>query len=154
MSLPMRAKIVFAAIVLLLPVPAHALCTSFGVSASVLDFGVYDPGAAADTASTGSVSVQCGIGVLPAFAVSLSKGSGSYAQRTMVNGANLLNYNLYADSGHMTVWGDGTNGTVTQSLTGIIALGATTYTVYGLVGGGQRPAPGGYSDTITVTVTF
>lgn len=150
----MRAEIAFAAIVLLLPVPAQAVCVSFGVTASLLDFGVYDPGAAGNAASTGGVSVQCGIGILPAFSVSLSKGSGSYAQRTLTNGADRLNYNLYADGGHTMVWGDGTGGTVTQSLTGIITLGATTYTVYGLVGGGQHPAPGGYGDTITVTVTF
>jgi spore coat protein U-like protein len=150
----MRAEILIATGFLLLPVPARAICTSFGVTASLLDFGVYDPGSAGDMASTGSVSVQCGIGILPAFSVSLSKGSGSYAQRTLKNGANTLNYNLYADGGHMMVWGDGTGGTVTQSLTGIITLGATAYTVYGLVGGGQRPAPGDYSDTITVTVTF
>jgi spore coat protein U-like protein len=150
----MRAEILVATAFLLLPIPAQAICTSFGVTASLLNFGVYDPGAAGNLSSTGSVSVQCGIGVLPAFSVSLSKGSGSYVQRTMKNGANTLNYNLYADGGHMMVWGDGTGGTVTQSLTGIITLGATAYTVYGLVDGGQRPAPGNYDDTITVTVTF
>ena len=39
----MRAENMIFASALLLPVPAQALCTSFGVSATALDFGVYDP---------------------------------------------------------------------------------------------------------------
>jgi len=138
----------------LCPVPACALCTSFGVTATALDFGVYDPAAGTSVSATGTVAVRCGIGVLPAFNAALSKGRGSYAQRTMTNGADRLDYNLYADAAHMTVWGDGTSGTVVQSLTGIITLGTTDYTVYGLMPAGQYPAAGAYGDTITVTVNF
>jgi spore coat protein U-like protein len=138
----------------LLPTAANALCTSFGVTATALNFDVYDPAAGGATAATGTVTVQCGVGLLPSFSVALSKGGGTYAQRMMVKGADELNYNLYADSAHMMVWGDGTGGTVTQSLTGIITLGSTKYTVFGLVDAGQYPAPGTYSDSITVTVNF
>jgi spore coat protein U-like protein len=150
----MRIESIAALFLFALPLPAQAICTSFGVTATALDFGVYDPAAAAPTASTASVKVQCGVGILPAFSVSLSTGSGSYAQRMLHNGTDGLAYNLYADAAHMTVWGDGTDGTVTQDLTGIITLGATTYTVYGLADPGQHPAPGSYADSITVTVNF
>ena len=139
---------------LLLPLPAQALCTSFGVTATALDFGVYDPGAAGPTLSTASVTIRCGVGILPAFSVGLSTGNGSYAQRALRNGTETLGYNLYADAAHMTVWGDGTGGTVTQDLTGLITLGATSYTVYGLADAGQHPGAGPYTDTITVMVNF
>ncbi|HEX7727175.1 MAG TPA: spore coat U domain-containing protein [Rhizomicrobium sp.] len=150
----MRAENMIFASALLLPVPAQALCTSFGVSATALDFGVYDPAGTAATQSTGSVTVECGIGVLPSFTIALSKGHGSYTQRAMAGTAGMLNYNLYADAAHMTVWGDGNDGTVTQGLSGLIALGSTKYTVYGLAPAGQYPAPDTYSDLITVTVNF
>jgi spore coat protein U-like protein len=138
----------------LYPASASALCTSFSVTATALDFGVYDPAAGTPVSATGTVAVRCGIGVLPAFAVVLSKGGGSYEQRTMTKGADRLDYNLYADAAHMMIWGDGTSGTIVQSLTGIITLGTTDYTVYGLIAAGQYPAPGAYGDTITVTVNF
>jgi spore coat protein U-like protein len=147
-------ELVWLAGLALLPTSAQALCTSFGVTATALNFDVYDPAAGAATAAAGTVTVQCGIGLLPSFSVALSKGGGTYAQRVMANGADALKYNLYADSMHMTVWGDGTDGTVTQSLTGIITLGSTNYTVFGLVGAGQYPTPGTYSDSITVMVNF
>jgi spore coat protein U-like protein len=150
----MRFETLIAVLAMLWPLPAGAICTSFGVSATTLDFGVYDPGSASPTQSNGSVTVQCGIGVLPSFTVSLSKGGGSYAQRQLANGTDRLDYNLYADGAHMMVWGDGTGGTVTQGLSGLITLGATTYTDYGLADRGQHPAPGMYGDTITVTVNF
>jgi len=138
----------------LFPASAHAICTSFGVTATALDFGVYDPDASGPSSSTATVTVQCGVGILPAFSVALSSGGGTYAQRFMINGTERLNYNLYADAAHMTVWGDGTGATVVQSLSGLITLGSTRYTVYGLIDSGQYPAPGGYSDTITATVNF
>ncbi|HEY8949744.1 MAG TPA: spore coat U domain-containing protein [Rhizomicrobium sp.] len=148
----MRCESIAFALGMLWPGSALAICTSFGVTATSVDFGVYDPSGTTET--TGGVAVQCGIGVLPAFTVGLSKGSGSYAQRQMLNGSDKLTYNLYTDAAHMTVWGDGTGSTVTQGLSGLITLGSTTYTVYGLVDAAQYPAPGPYTDTITVAVNF
>jgi spore coat protein U-like protein len=150
----MRIERLAAAVLFALPLPAQAICTSFGVTTTPLDFGVYDPGAPNPTPSTGDVTIQCGVGILPAFSVALSAGTGSYTQRTLRNGTDALNYNLYADAAHMTVWGDGTGATVTQNLTGLITLGSRSYTVYGLADPGQHPAPGPYVDTITVIVNF
>jgi spore coat protein U-like protein len=150
----MRIERLAAALLFALPLPAQAICTSFGVTTTTLDFGVYDPGSSSPTASTGNVTIRCGVGILPAFSVALSVGNGSYTQRTLRNGTDALDYNLYADAAHMTVWGDGTGATVTQDLTGLITLGSTSYTVYGAVAPGQHPAPGSYVDTITVIVNF
>lgn len=137
---------------LLLSCPAQAVCTSLAVSATPLDFGVYDP--SVTRASTGTITVQCGVGILPSLTITLTAGSGSYAQRRMQLGPDALNYNLYVDAAHMTVWGDGSGGTATQGLSGLISLGSTDYTVYGLMDAGQYPAPGNYTDTIVVGVIF
>jgi spore coat protein U-like protein len=69
----------------------------------------------------------------------------------MTSGANTVNYTLYSNSGRTTVWGN-TVGTDTQAATGNGS--AQSYTVYGRVPSQAAPAPGTYSDTITVTVTY
>jgi spore coat protein U-like protein len=135
---------------------AQAVCVpSLSVSATTLDFGVYDPGATSSTKSTGKVTVQCLVGVLPSFSVALSTGnSGSYATRQMANGTDRLDYNLYTDSNHTMVWGDGTGTTSTASFSGLISLLSTSFVVYGRMPRAQYPAPGTFTDTITVTVTY
>jgi spore coat protein U-like protein len=145
-----------AVILLLAPNAAMAACIpSLSANASVVNFGVYDPGAAMSTRSTGTITLQCLIGLLPSFTVALSTGgSNSFTTRTMTNGSSTLNYNLYVDSNRMMIWGDGTGGTSTQSFGGLLSLGSINFTAYGRVPKGQYPAPGSFSDTITVTVIY
>ena len=66
-------------------------------------------------------------------------------------GGALVNYTLYSDTNRTTVWGQ-TIGTDTVSASGSGA--AQSYTVYGRVPVQTTPAPGAYTDTITVTVTY
>ncbi len=69
----------------------------------------------------------------------------------MAKGADRLNYNLYTNSSHTIVWGDGTGVTVTVSGNAATA----SHTVYGRIAGSQNAARlGAYTDSITVTVTF
>jgi spore coat protein U-like protein len=138
------------------PDAAQTACIpSLSVGATALSFGVYDPGSASSIKSTGTVTVECLVGVLPSFTIALSAGnSGSYAVRQMSNGSDRLNYNLYTDSNHTVVWGDGTGATSTDSFAGLISLLSTNFTVYGRVPHAQYPAPGTFTDTITVTVTY
>lgn len=88
------------------------------------------------------------------YNIGLDAGTGTgatVAVRKMTSGANAVNYSLYSDSGHTTVWGN-TVGTNTVAATG---NGSTqSYTVYGRVTAQTTPAPGTYTDTITVTVTY
>ncbi|HXS20313.1 MAG TPA: spore coat protein U domain-containing protein, partial [Steroidobacteraceae bacterium] len=84
------------------------------------------------------------------YTVSMSAGSGTLTSRVMKSGGSQLDYNLYTNSTHTTIWGDGTSGTVKVSAT---SLGAT-YTVYGLIPALQNVPVGSYSDTVTVTVTY
>ena len=88
----------------------------------------------------------------------LSSGFGSFAQRAMVSTRlGRLSYNLYTNSGHTIVWGDGTGGS--RVATGTINFplfgdGTATLTVFGQVPKQAPPAPASYADFIVATVTF
>ena len=146
------------------PMPAFALLCgqevgTIVVSATPVNFGIYDPSSISSTSANGSVSIECGIlgvDVLPSFAVSLSVGqAASYAPRKMLSGPSSLSYNLYTTASHAIVWGDGTGGTSTNAYDGLISLlASTSLTVYGSIPAGQYVISGSYTDTIVVTVTY
>ncbi|MFP5305643.1 MAG: spore coat U domain-containing protein [Gammaproteobacteria bacterium] len=141
-------------IVLLLPLTAQAQLASCSVSTLAVSFGAIDPGQASATDAAGTVTVTCsGLSLIP-YDVALSAGSGAYAQRTMRSGASTLNYNLYTSPTYNTIWGDGSGGTsrVSGSITLLVNPGV--HPVYALVPGNQNVAPGTYTDSITVTVTY
>lgn len=122
------------------------------VSATTLTFTAVGVIAANDDAST-TLSVQC-TNTTP-YNIGLSAGLGTgatVASRKMTGtGGALVNYTLYSDTNRTTVWGQ-TVGTDTVSASGSGA--AQPYTVYGRVPVQTTPAPGAYTDTITVTVTY
>ena len=127
------------------------------VSATNIAFGNYTPGGGA-LAGNSTISVKC-TKTTP-YTVALNAGAGTFAQRTMANGAESLQYNLYTTAGFATVFGDGTAGTATGGGAGTgLGAAAQTYTAYGQLpdnAANQNAAPLGtnYSDTITVTVTY
>ena len=90
--------------------------------------------------------------------ITLTAGSGTFAQRVMKNGSNSMNYNVYKDSGYSQVWGDGTSSTVTSSWVGAYDNGTTVavpFTLYGKIPALQyNVVPGSYTDSLTVTVTY
>ena len=131
---------------LVLPGLAHA--ASCSVSVLNVAFGGYDVFQQQDTETTGSVNVTCDSST--SYAISLSAGLGTFAARTMTNGSQQLDYNLFTDPQRLTIWGDGTSGTVTVSATAT----SGSYTVYGMIPARQNVRAGSYSDTITVTVTY
>jgi spore coat protein U-like protein len=147
---------------------AGAASTSFMVSATVesacavsanpLSFGSYRPGQGSALANT-TLAVRCARGT--PFTVALDAGSGgsSVARRLMTFGSYRLEYNLYTTPARTTVWGDGTQSSATVSGTGHgLSIGqAIVQTVYGQVPdivGNQDLAPGLYTDTIRVTVSY
>lgn len=155
---------------LLAPGVSLAGCTGVGlfgcsatVSATTLAFGNYDPAAATPKDNTSTVTVAgtvTGVGILVtlSFTISLDAGSaGNIASRQMVGpvGATPLGYNLYTTNARSTVWG---LNSVSDSYSAVAAIGGTTtprpHTVYGRIPAGQYVAPGPYSSTITVTVTY
>ena len=120
-------------------------------SASTLNFGSQGV-LIANVDQTSTLQVQC-TNTTP-YNVGLDVGTGTGATaavRKMTSGSNTVNYSLYTDSGRATVWGH-TVGTDTVAATGSGA--SQSYTVYGRVTAQTTPAPGTYSDTVTVTVTY
>tara|TARA_B100000989_G_scaffold298840_1_gene290387 strand:+ start:57476 stop:57916 length:441 start_codon:yes stop_codon:yes gene_type:complete len=145
--------------------PAFATCVGLGCSCSVsttaTNFGIYNPIAIVSAQSNGIVTVTCSalvVSALVAYTVDLSTGSsGTYAQRTLQSGPTNLNYNLYTNSSHTLVWGDGTAGTnrISDGYTiDILAPIVRDYTVYGLIPAQQAVGTGTYQDSIMATVTF
>lgn len=145
------------------PALSQTATTQFGVqitieaecqinSATDMNFGTVG---VIDTAveATSTIAVQCTSGT--PYDIGLNEGVGTgatVATRFMTgpDGGAVL-YSLYTDPANTDVWGDtaGTD-TVTGSGTGTEQL----YTVYGEVPPQDAPAPGTYTDTVTVTITY
>ncbi|HXE80604.1 MAG TPA: spore coat U domain-containing protein [Vicinamibacterales bacterium] len=130
----------------------EAACT---VSATGVSFGSYDILSPTPDDSTGSIVILCSPGDKN-IQVSLSTGSsGTYTARTLVNGSDVLLYNLYSDAARTVVWGDGTGGTsvlLIPNWTG--GRKPKTYVIYGRMPAQQNAAAGTYADSIVVTVDF
>ena len=122
------------------------------VNATPLSFGSYDASAASPNDATSTVTATCSNSTV--FDVSLDEGLGSalVTTRKMTNGGNTLSYNMYTTSARNTIWGNGTIGSATQS--GVGDGTGQVFTVYGRIPQGQYVTPGGYSDTVTATVTY
>ena len=127
--------------------------TSCTVSATPVAFGSFNPFGATVT-STGTITVACSSGSKNAtYTIALSTGnSGSFATRQTSTSMPYLSYNLYTTSGYTSIWGDGTGGSVT--VTGTDTTATNNYTVYGQLPTPQGVTPQGYTDNITVTVTY
>lgn len=106
-----------------------------------------------DHTATSTVSVTCTDGA--PYTLALDDGQNPDTIRRMVDGGatNYVSYDLYSDSGHSTLWGDGTNfgDAVTAEGNGQ----EQDVTVYGRVEAADNattPPAGSYSDTVTVEV--
>lgn len=138
-----------------LTVSAHVLdaCT---ISAASLNFGDYDPTAAADLEPAPSnITVQCTNG--STFTIDLGLGShATGTTRQMSGGAAgstaLLRYELFEDAARTTAWATGTQ-THTANTAGA-GLSSYTVPVYGRIPAGQIVSTGNYTDSVTMTVQF
>jgi spore coat protein U-like protein len=130
---------------------AQASCT---ISATSVSFGSYNVfnGTALD--STGTVTFRCNNQSFN-ISVALTRGASStYSPRTMLKGAEALNYNLYRNAARTTVWGDGTSGTSQYTNANPPNNSNVNLTVYGRIPAGQDVSAGGYSDTVTAVINF
>lgn len=146
------------------PAFAGTTSTSLGVSATVnancsvvanpVAFGIVDTLSATPVLGTGSIDVTCTSGTGWTATADAGAGSGAtLATRRMTFSGNTLDYMLYRDAGRTQVWGDGTSSTFTVTGTGSGAL--QSFNVYGRVPGSQSSAPpGGYNDTVGITITY
>ena len=120
-------------------------------SAATLNFGTQGI-LTANVDQTSTIAVTC-TNTTP-YNVGLDAGTGSgatVASRKLTSGGATLNYTLYSDSGRTTVWG---NTVSTDTLAGTGNGASQSLTVYGRLFSQTTPAPGTYTDTITVTVTY
>jgi spore coat protein U-like protein len=131
------------------------VAVSCTVSATVLDFGTYDRTATSPTTAQSNIQVNCTTGAIWELALDKGLHGADVTSRAMANdtdAAVLLNYAIFSDPAHTINWGE-TVGTNTVTGTG-------TGTVQDIAAYGQIPAlqatvsAGGYSDTITATLSF
>jgi spore coat protein U-like protein len=137
--------------------PASAVCTSCScnVQSSSLTFPSYTFLLAASSSSTMGYSCTGNVGATVAVQISLSAGSGSYAQRTMTGPGTPLNYQLYTPLG--LVFGDGTVGTGNYTGAGLIGLFGTLAggaLVNGTIPANQAVKSGQYNDSLIETISF
>jgi spore coat protein U-like protein len=88
------------------------------------------------------------------YIIALDQGTGVGATTTtrkMTAGAITIDYSLYKNAARTLVWG---NIAGTDTLAGTGSGFDQLYTVYGRVPPQPTPAPGTYSDTIVVTLTY
>ncbi len=110
-----------------------------------LDFGFYR---SSGVSSAGTLRVRCAEPIHYTIAVSPGE-SGSFRPRRMTGPHGLtFEYNLFTSSTYQEVWGDGSADTSTVSGTG-----NQTFTLYGLVPGGQQPAAGEYREHLVITLS-
>ena len=132
-----------------------ASCT---INAATLDFGSTSLLATLIDATT-TLSVTC-TNTTP-YSVGLDNGVNFSATRRMRQGAttNYIGYDIYTDAGRTTEWTTASSSTTcTTASSCFLGTGngsAQSITVYGRVPAlGTGPAPGVYTDTVTMTVTY
>ena len=141
--------------------PITCTFTSYSVA-----FGNYDPSQATATDGNGTVGVNCTHdntgGATTTATVVLSIGAGTYGtfasrQMQISAGAQRLFYNLYIGSPSGQIWGDGSGGynTSSISITGIAKNSSKTgsFTVFGRIPAQQNISAGNYADNVVISIT-
>jgi spore coat protein U-like protein len=135
-----------------LPVQVTIVADCKVQSAPVLNFG--DAQGLLDSAVNGSTTLGIQCTNSTGYNVRLDAGSGAgatVANRLMTGGGATVSYTLYRDAARTQVWGV-TDGTNTVAGTGNGAV--QTINVYGQIPAQTTPAPGAYTDTVQVTVSY
>jgi len=125
------------------------------LSVPELAFGSYNvfSGSPLDTAT--SISFHCDAVGSDTIVIQLSRGSSlSFLPRTLKLGALVLEYNVYRDASHTSVWGDGSSGTSSFGPLQPLDGSDDFRTVFGRIEPGQNAHAGSYTDTLIVTVIF
>ena len=138
-----------------LMIATGAQASNCQVSATAVSFGSFSPLSLNVVDSTGNITVNCTD--VAGYSIVLSAGNGSYRVRSMVSGSNTLDYNLYRDSAHQQVWGDGSSAD-NYSVTAVNPVNGQNYihTVYGRIPLITKRGThvGIYTDSIAVVVNY
>ncbi|CAN7185071.1 spore coat U domain-containing protein [Trinickia sp. LjRoot230] len=156
MSRVVLVLLVFAA---LCGSPERASAQSCAAVASTVDFGSVNPIALSAVDATGTVTVTCtwpAVTLTPNAQVCLNLGGAS--PRTLVNGTNALQYDLYQDASHSLAWGAVSNGTTPIALTlskpAVGTSAVATATVYGRIAANQPTVPTVNNSSTLYTASF
>lgn len=125
------------------------------ISTAVLDFGTYDPvgtNAATDLDGTGTVTIACTKGASATIGLGLGSNASGTTRRMTDGSGNFLDYELYQDVSHSTVWSN--SGAGLLSPVAAPSKASRNFTVYGRVPSNQDAAAGSYNDTVVATVNF
>ncbi|MCC8361667.1 spore coat U domain-containing protein [Lysobacter sp. A6] len=144
-----------------LNVTANVASSCMVSSPGSLAFGAYDPVDVNNTAplnGAGTINVRCTRGTTTTIALEegANPATGSNCTtplRQMSNGTERLRYALFSDSTRTITWGC-TQGTNTTSHTSTNSATAAVLDVWGRIPAGQDVAPGNYSDTVRILLTF
>lgn len=133
---------------------AYSACV---LSITPLNFGYINP---RDTAtSSGSINISCTPMVNVRYTLRIGgSGGGPYGGgRAMFNSSDsssYIVYNIYSDINRTVILGDGGNGS--KALVAAMPT-RSPYSIpyYGMtIPGSDKPSPGNYGDTLTVTFTY
>lgn len=133
------------------------------ITAPNMNFGTYNIFSTAALTSTMTFTLSCGNGwnghgkQTTGSTISITFGTGSsgtYTNRTLSNGTDTLDYNLYADAAHTEVLGDGSNNTFYFAGYAPNSSFSASGTVYGLLPAQQNVSPGTYNDVVMITLTY
>jgi len=127
------------------------------IATATLPFGAYDPvvtnrSTAINVSTTMTVTCTKGAsGITMGLGASANAPAGCTApQRCLANSGTYLNYQLYSDSGHTTVW----TTAIAETISGGITT-PTAVTIYGQIPPGQDASIGAsYADTVVATVNY
>jgi len=136
---------------------ANKLNKRCAISASGVEFGIYDTLNGTPTDSSGSVTYACrstNVQRSQNVIISIDQGRAGSFERAMTGPVEQLHYNLYLDVGRTQIWGDGSSGTVTLQGKVPPSGKATTATVYARVAPRQNVSAGRYTDGLVVTIQF
>lgn len=134
------------------PLSAHAACSL--TSTSVV-FGNYDIFSPTPLDTLGQIIFRCGSNDHN-VSISIDKGGApTFNPRRLLNGSNVLNYNLYLDAARTVIWGDATSGTQNFFIQNPQPNNQDiSIPVYGRIPAGQGVSVGNYGNMLTVTINF
>lgn len=167
MSRPCRRTLVLLAGLSCVATGVQAAAPDCEVSATGPAFGAYYPSDPIPATTNGSISVQCQRFLFDStpvnVTITLSTGGAGNFTRRMSAGANRLYYNIFRENSHTSIWGTGTGGSQSVSMTvildtavlfGLVMRGTAVRTMFARVDAGQYVPTGPYLDTINVTLNF
>jgi len=130
----------------------EGICT---IETRPLTFGTYDPEANAELDAVAQVIYTCDQHASK-IRIEMTTGvSNQFSPRHMLaNAVDQLDYNIYLDATHRTIWGQGLYGTDVYFENNPPNGTAVIVPAYGRIPPRQNPPPGQYADVLTVRVLF